>query len=355
MGKIQFKFLGLLIGWCLLLFGVGCSFSKNSTRSQKPFVSLAIWSNYLPSELIQEFERSTGIQVKITHFSSNEELLAKLQTGSSEYDVIVPSDYTVFALIHLGLLSELDYQLIKNSKSLDPRFLRKSYDPENRYALPYDWGTTGIAINRDLYPGKIQSWRDLFENSDLNGKLSLLDDSREVIGAALKASGHRLNSVSPEELRLAKNLLLKVKSRLKALTSEPLIPLLNGEVAVAQIFMSDALQARATRGNAIEYFVPKEGGTLWLDYLAIPARAKHSVEAHRLIDFLLEPRVNAETVKRVWVGPANREAVRLLPLDLQKHPQLFPPESFWASLEMVQDLGSSTLLWDRLWTEFKAN
>ncbi len=344
---------GLVVMSFFAILG-GCTSKKASGLSNTRFVNLAIWSNYIPQELIREFEQKQGVQIRVSNYSSNEELMAKLQTGASEYDVIVPSDYMVFAMIQLGLLKELDYALLKNTKSLDPRFLKKSYDPENQYSLPYDWGTTGIAIDHSQYPGMIQTWKELFEKPDLAGKISLLDDSREVIGAALKSLGYSLNSADPVQLNQAKELLFKSKTRVKAFTSEPLTPLLSREIAVAQIFMSDALQARAMRGGDIEYLVPKEGGTLWIDHLAIPKNAKHLKEAYLLVDFLLEPKSNAETVKRVWVGPANRDAAQLLPSELRRNFLLFPPSAFFSRCEMIQDLGPALAVWDRLWTEFKA-
>ncbi len=353
MGLRQFKGFGILFFVFMQVFWSGCIAKRGADAPLTRTVNLAIWSNYLPLELVQEFEKKHGIHVRISNYSSNEELMAKLQTGSSEYDVIVPSDYMVFEMIHLGLVRELDYTQLKNVKSLNPKFLKKAYDPENRFSLPYDWGTTGIAIDHSQYPGKIRSWKELFESSDLAGKLSLLDDSREVMGAALKALGYSLNSVNPVQLNEAKELLLKVKGRVKTFTSEPLTPLLNREIAVAQIYMSDALQVRAIRGDVIEYLIPQEGGTLWIDNLAIPKQAKHSAEAHVLLDFLLEPRTNAETVKRVWVGPANSEAIQLLPASYRNHHLLFPSVSVEATCEMIQDLGASLAVWDRIWTEFK--
>ena len=344
-----------LLGWLVLaMTGLGCQSKRASDATPLRSVNLAIWSNYLPTELLQEFEKKHGIQVRVSHYSSNEEVMAKLETGSSEYDLVVPSDYMVNAMIHLGLLRELDYSRLKNVKTLDPRFLKKNYDPENRYSLPYDWGSTGIVIDHAQYPGTITSWKELFERPDLAGKLSLLDDSREVIGAALKSLGYSLNSIDAKQLGQAKELLVKVKPRVKTFTSEPLTPLLNREVAVAQIFMSDALQVRAMRGEVIEYLIPREGGTLWIDHLVIPKQAKHPNEAHVLLDFLLEPKTNVETVKRVWVGPTNRETAQLLPPLLRENQHLFPPERSWSALEMIQDLGTSGVIWDRLWTEFKA-
>ena len=174
-------------------------------------VNLAIWSNYLAPELLVEFQRRTGIKVQISNYSSNEELLAKLQAGASGYDLALPTDYMMFAMIKLGLLTPIDFTQLPNAKNLDKKFYGKSYDPKNEYSVPYDWGTTGIAINRALYTGTVSSWNELFEKPDLAGRFSLLDDAREVIGAALKSKNYSLNSKSPEELAQAKELLVKIK------------------------------------------------------------------------------------------------------------------------------------------------
>jgi spermidine/putrescine transport system substrate-binding protein len=211
---------------CMIWGVLGCTskspsqVSQNSSSpAQNRVVNLAIWSNYITPELLAKFKEKTGIQVQISNYSSNEELLAKLQAGASGYDVAVPSDYMVFAMIKLGLLNELDYSRLSNAKWVDPKFFKKSYDPDNKYSVPYDWGTTGIAVNRTLYSGKIKGWNDLFQKEDLVGKFSLLDDAREVLGAALKAQKFSLNSKNPEELKKAKELLLKVRPRVKAFTS----------------------------------------------------------------------------------------------------------------------------------------
>jgi spermidine/putrescine transport system substrate-binding protein len=317
-------------------------------------VNLAIWSNYVNQDMLNAFEKKTGIHVQMSNYSSNEELLAKLQAGASGYDVVVPSDYMVFAMIKLGLLKELDYSKIPNSKSIDPRWLKKNYDPTNKFSVPYDWGTTGIAINRTLYKGQIKGWKDLFGNTDLAGKVTLLDDVRETIGAALKAQGFSLNSKDPAQLAKAKEMLFKVHPRVKAFTSEPMMPLVNGETAVAHAYMSDALQARKQTGGKIDYIIPEEGATLWIDNLVIPNGAPHWAEAHALINYLLEAKSNASTVMSVMVAPTNKETYALLPSDLQKNTILFPKEPVMKKLEMLQDLGESLAQWDRIWTEVKA-
>jgi spermidine/putrescine transport system substrate-binding protein len=318
-------------------------------------VNIAIWANYLSPDLVTEFEKKTGTKVQLTNYASNEELLAKLQAGASGYDMVVPSDYMVFAMIKLGLIRELDYTQLPNAKLLDPKVQHKSYDPDNKFSVPYDWGTTGIAVNRDLYKGEIKSWKQLFDNPALNGKFSLLDDVRETLGAALKSLGLSLNSRNPADIQNAKAVLLKARKGLKAFTSEPLMPLVNGELPVAHAYLPDALQARKKAGGGkIEYVIPEEGATLWIDNLVIPTGAQHLQAAHAFINFLLEPRSDLSTVMNIFVAPANRETFPLLPADLQKNLALFPPESVLAKCEMIQDLGDSLAQWDRTWTEVKA-
>lgn len=317
-------------------------------------VNLAIWSNYVSPELLAEFEKKTGIKVQVSNYSSNEELLAKLQAGASGYDVAVPSDYMVFAMTKLGLIRELDLAQLPNSKSLDPKFKKKPYDPENKFSVPYDWGTTGIAVNRTLYKGEIKGWKNLFGNADLAGKFSLLDDVRETLGAALKAQGFSLNSKNPDELAKAKELLIKNRGKIKAFTSEPMMPLTNGETAVAHAYLSDALQARRASGGKIEYIIPEEGGTLWIDNLVVPTGALHVKEAHEFINFLLEAKSNASTVMSIFVAPANKDTFALLPKDLQSNTMLFPPAALLAKCEMMLDLGEALAVWDRVWTEVKA-
>ncbi len=338
--------------WVLAFFLCASACTK---KSQVPVVNLAIWSNYVSPALLSEFEKRAGIHVQVANYSSNEELLAKLQAGASGYDVAVPSDYMVFAMSKLGLLHELDYSRLLNAKLLDPRFLKKKFDPTNKYSVPYDWGTTGIAVNRLLYKGEIKSWKDLFSNPAIAGRFSILDDAREAIGAALKAQGFSLNSTHPNELEKAKELLIQARSRVKSFTSEPLMPLESGETPVAHAYSSDALQARKAAGGKIDYVIPEEGATLWVDNLVIPAGATHLKEAYAFINFLLEGKSNVSTVMSIFVAPANREAFGLLPADFTKNTMLFPSDSVLAHCEMIQDLGDALSLWDRIWTEVKAH
>jgi spermidine/putrescine transport system substrate-binding protein len=338
----------------LLISISACTKKADEKVSTSKVVNLAIWSNYIKPETLAIFEKRSGMKVQVSNYSSNEELLAKLQAGASGYDVVVPSDYMVFAMSKLGLLRELDMAQIPNFKSIDPKFLKKQFDPTNKYSVPYDWGTTGIAINRSLYKGKITGWKDLFGNADLAGKVTLLDDVRETVGAALKSLGFSLNTKNPDELKKAKDLLFKIRPRVKAFTSEPMMPLVNGETAVAHAYMSDALQARRQTGGKIEYIIPEEGATLWIDNLVIPTGAQNVKEAQALINFLLEPEIAVQTTLAVLVAPTNKDAYTLLPQDMQNNPVLFPRGPVVQKLEMLEDLGDALAQWDRIWTEVKA-
>lgn len=341
--------------WFFVLFSaIALSACNHGKAPSQRVVNLGIWSNYLAPEAVADFEKRTGIKVQISNYSSNEELLAKLQAGGSDFDVIVPSDYMVYAMVRTGALRRLEMKKLPHAQGLDPRFLKKPFDPRNEYSLPYDWGTTGIAVNRALYAGEVRGWKDLFEKPDLSGKISLLDDAREVIGAALKEQGYSLNSHNAAELAKAKALLMRSRHRVKLFTSETLSSLTNAETSVAQAYVTDALQARRATGGRVQYVLPEEGGTLWLDNLVIPAQAPHPDEAHALIDYLLEPKTVTTAVTQLFVSPANLDAISLLPEPLRKDPLIFPSAQALSKFEMIEDLGDTARDWDRIWTEFKA-
>lgn len=354
MKKLFFFLTALLfLGGCTLKAPVGSDQEKGN--GQRKTIHLAIWSNYITPEMLLEFEKKTGIHVEVSHFSSNEELLAKLQAGASGYDVVTPSDYMIFIMSKMGLLRKLDRLKVPNSKSLEPRYLQKSFDPLNEYSFPYDVGTAGIAINRDLYSGTIRGWKDLFSKTDLVGKLSLMDDAHEVMGAALKSMGQSMNSKDPKQLKAAQEILLKVRPSVKSFTTETLNLLVNREVAVAQAYVMDALQARRLSGGKIEYILPEEGSTFYIDNLAIPSTATHLEEAHALINFLLDPKIGAALATRLFLSPANKDSLALLPPGFQKENSvLFPKQPIQERLEMLVDLGETAQVYDRIWMDLKA-
>jgi spermidine/putrescine transport system substrate-binding protein len=351
-------FKALFVPFILVLI-CSCTQKPGSSEAQRAdtskVVNLAIWTNFVTPEILSEFEKTSGIKVQVSNYSSNEELLAKIQAGAEGYDVAVPSDYMVVAMANLKLLQEIDLKKISNYKDLDPRVLDKYYDPKNQYSIPFQWGTTGIAINQKLTKAAIHGWKDLFQEKEISGKFTLLDDVRETLGAALKMQALSLNSKNAADLEKARAILLDAKKRIKGFTSETLAGLVNGEMAVAHAYSGDALMASQKTGGSVKYIIPEEGCTFWVDNLVIPKGAKNIEAAHKLMDYLIGPQVGAERVKLLFSAPSNKRSVGLLSKELQENRSLFPDAKQLAKCEMLEDLGENLSQWDRVWTEVKAS
>ena len=316
-------------------------------------VNLAIWANYLSPETAARFTKQTGIRLNVSNYSSNEELLAKIQAGAAGLDVAVPSEYMVVVLKKLDLLQQIDAAQVPNKSGLDPKFMNQAFDPKNELSIPYSWTSVGLAVNRDLYKGKLTSYKELLTNADLAGKFSMLDDVREVTSAALKAQGHSVNTTDPEQLKKAREMLQAARPRIKMFTSDTIDPLVNKEIAVAQTFSSDALQAARRSKTKIEFIIPDEGGTRALDSLVVLKSSKNSKEAMELINFLISPEANLEFVQKNMGGPVVTATKAALPKDLSTSQTLYPSDATLKKLEPIEDVGEGTRLYDRLWTELK--
>lgn len=331
---------------------LSCTKGKSSPSDS---VNLAIWGNYLSKETQARFTEQTGIRVNVMNYSSNEELLAKIQSGASGIDVAVPSDYMVDIMSKLKLLETLQKDRIPAVAKLDREVMKQPFDPENAYSLPYAWAVAGIAVNRDLYKEPVTSWRDLLENPKLAGKISLLDDVREVTAAVLLMQGHHVNTTDPGELKMARDFLLKAKKSVKMFTSDTIDVLKNKEVVAAHSYSPDALQAAAQTGGKIEFIIPKEGATRSIDNVVIIKGSRHLEAAHRLIDFLLQKRTDAEFVRSIRAGPVVLDLKQELPIELQQSRVLFPEPETLARLERIHDLGNQNRLYEDIWNSVKSS
>jgi spermidine/putrescine transport system substrate-binding protein len=331
-----------------------CTGNKN-TSGAKRVVNLAIWNNYLSPELQKKFTEKTGIELKISNYSSNEELLAKVQSGASGIDVAVPSDYMVGIMVKTSLLEGLKQELITNRTGVDPLWLNLPFDPKNEFSMPYAWSTTGIAYNKKLIQSPPKSWKDFFTKAEYAGKLSMLDDVREASAAALKMNGMGINVKTKEELAKAEKVLLTAKSRIKMFRSDTMEALQNKEIAVAQAYSSDSLQASAKTQGEIEFVLPEEGGAIASDNLVILKGARNILEAHELINFMLSPEVNVAFVESIRGGPVLKDTRKNLSGDLKNSPALFPSAELLKKFERLEDVGDATALYDELWTKVKTN
>ncbi len=331
---------------------VACSPASDGKGDAKVTLHLFTWSDYTEETAVKEFERRFGVRVVTDTFGSNEELLAKLQGGASGYDLVVPSDYMVSILIKQGLLAELDRAKIPNLAHVYKHLKDLYYDPQNTYSVPYLWGTTGIGYNADLVTPPPESWQALWD-ARYKGKISLLNDEREVFGMALRAAGESLNATEPAKLEAAKVRLMAQKALVKTYTSENYDQLLvSGEVALAHGWSGTIMRAADERPS-IKYVIPKEGGTIWQDNLCVLKLSKHRDEAMTFINFLLEPQIAALTTSKVKYASASEEARLFVPKEIAQNPAIYPPESVVARLEWIKDVGEAIKLYDRAWTELK--
>jgi spermidine/putrescine transport system substrate-binding protein/spermidine/putrescine transport system permease protein len=314
-------------------------------------LNLYIWSGYIPPDTLRAFERRLGVRVNLDLYDSNEALLAKVQAGNAGYDVICPSNYVVQILMKQRLLRPLDHSALPHLQNLDPRFVDRPYDRGNQYSVPYLWGTAGIGYRKSKV-GRVDAWGAMWEPR-YRGRILMLDDPREALGAALKWEGQSFNTTDLTRLRRARELLLLQKPLVRAYNSSSFEDvLLSGDVWLAHGWNGQFAKAMEQDPD-IEYVVPKEGSSLFIDSLVVPADAPHPELAHAFVDYTLEAAVAAEICRAMGYSSPNRAAIALLPPELRANPAVFPPPDVLARAELIEDIGEATLVYDRMWTEIK--
>lgn len=318
-------------------------------------LNVYIWSEYLPDDVAKAFTDRTGIRLTIDTYDDNEALLAKLQSGVADYDIVVPSDHMVTTLVAEKLVRPIDQAKLKHFGNLDPKFLNPAYDPDNAHSVPYLWGLTGLGYDKTKVGGRtVDSWAALFDEKHA-GQISMLDDARECFAVALKQMGKSLNETDPAVLKQAADMLKKQKALVKAYDSADFAnKLASGDVWLAHGYTGQLAKAAAENPDRFAVVMPKEGGTVAVDNLCIPATSKRVDAAHQFIDFLLEPRNAGAIVNGTWYASANLAARKFVKPEVLNNPAVYPRAETLARCESVKDLGEATELYDQLWTEIKA-
>lgn len=335
-----------------LVMTINIVFSGCSKKEEKKELNIFNWSEYMPQEIIDDFEEETGIKVNYATYSSNEEMLAKVQSSPGTYDLIVASDYMVDIMVKQNFLEEITMDNIKNIENIGSDYLDKAFDPGNKYTVPYMAGSALLAVNKSMVDIDIDSYEDLWDVS-LSDSLVVLDDSRGLLGIALKKLGYSMNTTNLDELEEAKQELIALKGNIKAFDSDsPKTMLISEEVAVGFVWSAEAVLAKRENPN-IEIVMPNEGLYLWQDNFAIPQGAKNKEIAEQFIDFLLRPEVSKAFSDMVPYTNPNLEAVKLLDESLKNDSGIFPPSSVYESGEYLIDMGELTPTYDAIWTEFK--
>jgi spermidine/putrescine transport system substrate-binding protein len=313
------------------------------------------WSEYIDPEVFDAFEAEYGVKVVEDTFSSNEELLAKLQAGATGYDLIVPSDYMVEIMIEEELLATINHDNIPNLGNLSDLFSSPPYDPELTYCVPYQWGTTGIGYNSDEV--EPDSWAWFFDPevaAQYAGQITMLNDSRESIGAALKYLGYSLNTTDEAQLEEAKQVLIALKPYLFSYDSDQFEDLIAADEVIYGHGWSGDYFAAAEEDERLWYIIPAEGGVVWADNLCIPETSKEAYTAELFINFILQPEVAAQITNFTWFGSPVEAANEFIDPEILEEPAIYPPPEVMAKLEWIEDVGDATPLYERIWTEVKA-
>lgn len=322
-------------------------------------IQLYTWVEYIDPALKEQFQADCGVKVTETNYDSNETLLATLQSGATGYDIIVPSDYMVQIMVSENLLQPLHYNLIPNYKNMGQAHVGQYFDPEQKFIVPYFWGTSGFAVDTSVIADPAPSWKTIFEPApEACGKISMLDDPRETVGAALMYLGYPINDTDPAHLEAAKQALIQQAKCVKAYDSQSNDDLIiQGETVIGHIWTGDAILAGLpdVGGRAeIVYVIPEEGCTIWQDNMAIPKGAPNSYTAHIFMNYLHDAARAAQNAEFVGYGTPNEAAKALLPSDMLNNPGIYPPAETFARLQWIEDVGDALELYDRIWTEFKA-
>ncbi|MDD4017690.1 MAG: spermidine/putrescine ABC transporter substrate-binding protein [Kiritimatiellae bacterium] len=323
---------------------------------KKPTLHLYTWSDYIDPGLVTLFEKENNCRVKIDTFDSNETMYAKVKAGSGGYDIIFPSSYQVSLMAQNNMLLPLDKSKLPNvTAHFEDFYKRVILNPEMTFNVPYAVTFTGIAYRKDKTAGvAIDSWACL-DNPAFKGRVSLLNDFRETIGAALKSLGYSLNSTSPDELRKACDVVLRWKKNIAKFDNEQYkTGIASGEFLLGHGYSGDIAQVMLEDPANIGFAFPKEGFTAACDEMVIPKTAKEPTLAHAFINFLYEPDNASRNIQYICAVMPNKEGISKLPDEYRNNPAILPPADVLAKAEVLKDLGANNALYSKVWDTIKA-
>ena len=318
-------------------------------------VRVYTWSEYIAEHLIEVFKMNTGINVIYDTYESTDEMRAKVTPGQSSYDVVMVTDYMIPEFVELGLLAEVDTALLPNTIHLDDKFKNPDYDPGNKHSMPYLWGTTGFGWN-SAKVADMKSWADIFEPAKVqrySKTVTMLDDMRETIGAAMKYLGYSLNDLDEGHLNEAKQVLLAQKPYLAKYTGalEYIPGLSGGRFMISHAYSGDAFVAQADNPD-IRYTIPEEGCTLWVDNMTVLKDAPHPIAAHAWINYILDPTVMAIISNVRYYANPNKDSVPFLNTAVAEDPAIYPPEDVYKKLEIMKPVTPEEMeKYQRVWLD----
>lgn len=351
----------VILSISILVICLGLLTSRNlidsSNADDGNTLTIFNWGEYIDPDLIEKFEKETGIHVIYETFDSNEAMLTKIQSGSTPYDLVIPSDYMIKKMKKLDLLEKLDKSKIVGFENITEDLLNKSFDPDNEYSIPYFWGTVGIIYNKEKVPDdiKFESWDDLWD-ARLKNNVILIDGAREMMGISLQSQGFSVNDTDEINLNLAEKKLELLHPNIKAINAdEKKMLMINNEAWVSVVFSGDA-SAIMKENESMIYAIPKEGTNLWFDNIVIPKTSKNQEAAYKFINFMLDPENAAQNAEYIGYSTPNEKAKEILPEEITSDEEFYPDLKEIKKVEVYEDLSPELLqTYNDLFLKFKIN
>ena len=343
---------------CIVFIGGGFYYAKENDVMNGEKLVVYNWGEYIDPEVLTMFEEETGIDIVYEEFETNEILYPKISSGPIAYDVICPSDYMIQRMIENDLLSEINFDNIPNLKNIGKQYLEQSrqFDPENKYSVPYCWGTVGILYNKMMVDEPVDSWSILWDPK-YKDNILMQDSVRDAFGVTLKYLGYSLNSTDLDELTEAKNLLIEQKPLVQAYVIDQVRDkMIGNEAALGVIYSGEAIYTQKENPN-LEYVIPKEGSNIWIDSWVIPKNAEHKENAEKFINFLCRPDIALMNFEYITYSTPNEAARELIEDESIRNSEIaFPDLSKYDNLETFQYLGTEAdQVYGDLWNKVKSS
>lgn len=342
------KLLSLLMLLCMTLTVAPAALAEE-------VVNVYNWEDYIAPEVLTLFTEETGIKVNYMCFTTNEDMIVQVEANPGAFDVCFPSDYIIERMIAKDLLAEINYDNVPNFEQIIDKLRNPDYDPENKYSVPYMWGTVGILYNKDMIPEPNQSWSILWD-TQYQKNVFMLDSYRDSMGITLKYLGYSMNSREVPELMAAKDKLIEQKQSgvVKAYqVDETKDKMVAGEAALALMWSGDA-QYAIDLNDHLDYFVPSEGSNIWVDGAVILKSARNKENAEKFINFLCRPDIAQMNCEYIWYSSPNKGAIELMGEEYENNHVLNPSQEVQDRCEFFHDIDDTfRKIYENLWMEIK--
>ncbi|WP_274422604.1 extracellular solute-binding protein [Blautia sp. XA-2221] len=355
--KVLFRRVIPAVICAVFVFG-GFYYARETNMMNSEKVVVYNWGEYLDPEVLTMFEEETGIDVVYEEFETNEILYPKISSGAIAYDVICPSDYMIQRMIENDLLAEINFDNIPNIKNIGKDYMEQSrqFDPENKYSVPYCWGTVGILYNKTMVEEPITSWSVLWDEK-YKDNILMQDSVRDAFGVTLKYLGYSLNSTDLDELTEARDLLIKQKPLVQAYVIDQVRDkMIGNEAAIGVIYSGEAIYTQKENPD-LEYVIPEEGSNIWIDSWVIPKNAENKENAEKFINFLCRPEIALMNFEYITYSTPNTEARKMIEDEAIRNSEIaFPNLSKYDNLETFQYLGTEAdQTYGELWNQVKSH